>query len=354
MAKAQSYIAIGLMSGTSLDGLDMACGAFSQDNGQWNFRILQAETLDYSTELRERLRTAPELPKDELAALDTDYGHFLGKSVSEFIRRHKLAPDLVASHGHTVFHRPDLGYTLQIGAGKALKSYIDCPLVYDFRSQDVALGGQGAPLVPIGDQLLFDSYAACVNIGGFANISLRRDAKRMAWDIGPANIVLNVLARRLKQEFDAGGNLARKGKLLPDLSAQLNVLEFYGQKPPKSLGKEWVDRHISPLLEKSGAEVHDLLRTFTEHIAEQISRAIAEASGKVLFTGGGVYNDFLMELIRAKADVPVEIPEPQIVEYKEALIFAFMGVLRMRGEVNVLASVTGARQNHSSGFIIRD
>jgi anhydro-N-acetylmuramic acid kinase len=328
MAENQSYIALGLMSGTSLDGLDMACCAFEWKNSQWRFRILQSETLDYSKELRERLRTAPGLSKRDLAVLDTDYGHFLGKSVSEFIRKYNLQLDLVASHGHTVFHRPDLGYTLQIGDGQALKSHIDCPLVYDFRSQDVALGGQGAPLVPIGDQLLFSSYAACVNIGGFANISIKRNGKRIAWDIGPANIVLNVLSRRLGKEFDAGGNLARKGMLIPDLLAQLNALAFYGQQPPKSLGKEWVDEFIMPLLEQYPMQAKDLLRTFTEHIAGQISRAIAAAPGTVLFTGGGVYNDFMMELIAAKAKATVEIPHPQIIEYKEALIFAFMGVLR--------------------------
>ena len=352
MSRKDSYIAIGLMSGTSLDGLDMAACRFWQKDGAWQFEILQAETLEYDTSRRKKLANAPSLQKYNLEKLDREFGRFLGSSVKAFIEKYHLQPDLVASHGHTVFHRPDLAYTLQIGSGEEIRKQLSCPVVFDFRSQDVALGGQGAPLVPIGDRMLFPAYEACVNIGGFANISMEKAGKRIAWDICPANIVLNPFAQKLGFPFDNNGNLARKGKLQSALLDELNQLDFYTQKPPKSLGKEWVTEVFDQVLKTCDARPEDFLHTLTLHMAVQIAAALPKGGGKALFTGGGAYNGFLMEQIRYNSNMEIVVPEKQLVEFKEALIFAFMGLLRLRNEVNVLASVTGACRDHSSGTIL--
>ncbi len=346
------YTAIGLMSGTSLDGLDLAYCVFELEKGKWSFEIVNGETIPYARAWKNRLQNAPNISAEELEKLNMEYGHYLGEQTALFIAKHQLMPDLVASHGHTVFHKPEEGYTLQIGNGEALRSHINCPLIYDFRTQDVQLGGQGAPLVPIGDQLLFSEFDACINIGGFANISNNKDEKRIAWDICPANIMMNSIAEKLGKSYDENGDWAREGKLNQELLKELNSLNFYKEKAPKSLGKEWVEEMINPIIEKYSTSEKDLLRTLLEHISVQIVRDLETIEGKVLFTGGGVFNQFLMERIQSRIKNEVLIPNRQTIDFKEALIFAFMGVLRMQNKVNVLASVTGATQNHSSGKVI--
>jgi anhydro-N-acetylmuramic acid kinase len=346
------YTAIGLMSGTSLDGLDLAYCVFELDDGKWSFEIVYGETIPYSLEWKNRLQKAPNISAKKLSELDLEYGHYLGEQTALFINKYHLKPELIASHGHTVFHKPEEGYTLQIGNGEALRSHINCPLVYDFRTQDVQLGGQGAPLVPIGDQLLFSEFDACINIGGFANISTETNNKRIAWDICPANIMMNPIAEKLGNSYDKNGDWAREGNLNQALLKELNSLDFYKDKAPKSLGKEWVEEMIIPLIEKYNISERDLLRTLLEHISEQIARDLDAIKGKVLFTGGGVFNQFLMERIQSKIKNNIAIPNQQTIDFKEALIFAFMGILRWQNKVNVLASVTGATQSHSSGKVI--
>ncbi|WP_332023925.1 anhydro-N-acetylmuramic acid kinase [Kaistella sp.] len=347
-----TFHAIGLMSGTSLDGLDICFAKFQKENAIWKFDILQAETLPYSILWEEKLKDSIHITSEDLLALNSEYGYYLGEKVSQFIAKHSLQEiDLIASHGHTVFHQPKLRFTLQIGDGRAIKILNNIPVVYDFRSQDVLMGGNGAPLVPIGDDLLFSEFDACLNIGGFSNISTRAEGKRIAFDICPVNIVQNKYAEDLQKKFDEDGNFARNGKVNEMILKSLNALPFYKENHPKSLGIEWVNQNIIPLLENETPE--NILATFTEHAADQIAKIFNYYQFKnVLFTGGGTYNSYLIERIKNKSSTETIIPEPKLIDYKEALIFAFMGVLRMNNEINVLCSATGSTANHSSGLIV--
>ncbi|MBB4805950.1 anhydro-N-acetylmuramic acid kinase [Chryseobacterium defluvii] len=344
--------AIGLMSGTSLDGLDICFAQFERQDTRWNFQILEAETIPYPKIWEEKLRNSIHLNAEDLLELNSEYGFYLGQLTHEFIQKHQLENiDLIASHGHTVFHQPQKKFTLQIGDGRAIKLETGLLVIYDFRLQDVLMGGNGAPLVPIGDELLFSSYDTCLNLGGFSNISLKTNNKRIAFDIAPVNIVLNKIVQKLNKNFDENGELARTGKIDENLLAKLDSLEFYKHSYPKSLGIEWCNTHIFPLFE--GIDALDLLATFTEHASRQISKVINEYHLKnILFTGGGTYNTYLVEKIREKTKAEIIIPEKEIIDYKEALIFAFMGVLRLNNKINVLSSATGSSTDHSSGIIV--
>ena len=353
-ALVKKHKVIGLMSGTSLDGLDIACCEFTLRGSGWHYRILAAETIAYDKQTRKRLSGLDKAGALELTQSHAWFGHFSGAETRKFIRRHKLNPRLVVSHGHTVFHQPRQGFTLQIGNGAALAAEAGLPVVCDLRSLDVALGGQGAPLVPIGDRLLFSGYDACLNLGGFANISYEQRGRRIAFDICPVNLVLNFLSAKRGRPFDRDGALAAKGSVDLDLLRKLEALPFYSQRPPKSLGKEWVDQAIMPLLDRSSSSIEDQLRTFSEHIALRIAAAIDSRFGRparVLATGGGVYNGLLIALAREKCKAALVIPDRLTIEFKEALIFAFLGLLRWRGEINTLRSVTGARCDSTGGAI---
>lgn len=346
------FHAIGLMSGTSLDGLDICFARFEKQNHSWNFEILEAETVSYPTMWEDKLRNSIYLSAEELLELNSEYGFYLGKSVQNFIEKHQLANiDVIASHGHTVFHQPQKKFTLQIGDGRALKLETGLPVIYDFRSQDVLMGGNGAPLVPIGDELLFSQYDACLNLGGFSNISLKVNHQRIAFDIAPVNIILNGLAQKLGKNFDNSGDLARSGKINPELLSQLNSIAFYQQSHPKSLGIEWCNEYILPLF--GAIETVDVIATFTEHVSQQIVKVFYENKLKNVFlTGGGTYNHFLIERIRFQSSTEVIIPGKEIIEFKEALIFALMGILRLNNEINVFASATGSLRDHSSGIMV--
>lgn len=346
------YKVIGVMSGTSLDGVDLAYCIFDKKQGKWEYDIVKSITVEYDNKLKARLANATELSAEELVKLDFDYGHYLGKLCNAFIKRQHLNPDLVSSHGHTVFHNPDQSYTLQIGNGAAMASHLPCKLVFDFRSQDVALGGQGAPLVPIGDRLLFNKFDACVNLGGFANISMECDNKRIAWDICACNMALNFLSQKLGFEYDENGCIAKTGELNDALVNKLNMLPYFSKKHPKSLGKENFEKDMLPLINNSKLKAENLLRSCVEHIATQVSNALKDVKGKVLFTGGGALNKFLIKEIEKKIEAEVYVPDQIHIQFKEALIFAFMGALRVENEINVLSSVTGACKNHSSGVIV--
>lgn len=354
MNKPSTYTVIGLMSGTSLDGVDIAYCRFFFNRNKWTYEIINAETIEYDRKWLQRLQNTEKSSALEFALTDHEYGHYLGSLLRSFIKKYRIKSDFVASHGHTIFHQPENGLTAQIGNGAAMAAECGIPVVCDFRSKDVALGGQGAPLVPIGDELLFSEYSLCLNLGGFANISFRRKNKRMAYDICPVNIVMNVLSQKLGKKYDAAGTLARKGKLNEPLLKELNSLPYYRQKPPKSLGKEWVLDTIFPTLKKSGANPFDLLRTYTEHASMQIAegcKVSAKNNGSLLITGGGVYNSFLIERIKAHCNNRIIIPDKNTIEFKEALLFAFLGVLRWRNEINCLKSVTGATSDNTGGCI---
>jgi anhydro-N-acetylmuramic acid kinase len=345
-----TYKVIGLMSGTSLDGVDIAYCVFQHDS-KWSFEINEAETIPYSNEWRDILSTLASKSALELVFTDREYGKYLGTLVKSFIKKHGISADFVSSHGHTVFHQPLKGVTLQIGNGAVLAVESGRPVICDFRSTDIALQGQGAPLVPVGDHLLFADYAYCLNLGGIANISFVEKGNRIAFDICPANIVLNTLAEKEGHRYDPDGSLARGGHLDTDLLEALNKLGFYKLSPPKSLGREWIDEQFFPLLNPSSASTADKLRTCCEHFAIQIGKAIKAKSGKLYISGGGAFNKFLVERIAANAAVEVVLPETKIINYKEALIFAFLGVLRWRGEVNCFKSVTGATKDSCCGAI---
>ena len=360
--------AVGLMSGTSLDGLDLVAVKFWQTGKTWNFQIESAKTITYSNEWKNRLKNAPTVSGVELIQLHTEYGRFLGNETKRFITENNFVPDLIASHGHTIFHQPEKGFTFQAGSGFEIATVTGITTVADFRSGDVALGGQGAPLVPVGDRLLFSEYEYCLNLGGFANISFEKNGERIAFDICPVNIVLNHFAEKQGFAFDKNGEMGRKGKVNYELLNQLNQLDFYHASPPKSLGREWVEQVFMPVLNDFEITEEDKLRTIYEHIAQQIAGRGEEKGrddekgrdegkgegggrGKILVTGGGAFNTFLIELISGKTPVELVIPSNEIVNFKEALIFAFLGVLKVRAEINCLASVTGAKKNHSSGLV---
>lgn len=349
----ETYKIIGVMSGTSLDGIDLAHINFTIKDHKWHYQILESETVSYSENWINKLKAAVSFSEEKLIELNEDYTELLGQIVKSFIDNYQIKNlDAVCSHGHTILHQPQNGFTLQIGNLPKIASIIQEKVVCDFRVQDVELGGQGAPLVPIGDRILFSEYDYCLNLGGFSNISFENDAKRIAFDISPVNTVLNFYANKLGLDYDDKGKIARSGKLNSDLLRKLNALEYYKKSFPKSLGFEFVKEIVLPLIEEYPISIEDKMHTFTEHIAFQTSIALPNQNGKILITGGGAYNDFLIE--RMQFHLPkleIIIPDNKTLEFKEALIFALLGVLKLRNEINVLSSVTGAKMDHSSGVI---
>ncbi|MCE9538891.1 MAG: anhydro-N-acetylmuramic acid kinase [Bacteroidetes bacterium] len=349
------YSVIGLMSGTSLDGVDIAFCRFFKDKSKWTYEIVHGETISYTDSWKQILLNLEKADALTFQQTHVDYGIYLGTLVSYFIKKYDLKPDFVSSHGHTIFHQPEKKITVQIGAGSAIAAECNLPVVYDFRSLDVALGGQGAPLVPVGDKLLFSEFDFCLNLGGFANVSYQHNDQRIAFDISPVNIVMNSICAKLGKEYDNGGELARTGTIHEALLQELNELPFYKLPldSPKSLGKEWVVKNIDSLLKKNNLSEADVLRTFCEHAAMQIAKALNNKPvGSLLVTGGGVYNSFLMEKIKYHVVHQLAIPDKDTIEFKEALIFAFLGVLRMCNEVNCLKSVTGAKRDNIGGAVV--
>lgn len=345
------YRVLGVMSGTSLDGVDIALLEFQKQDA-WRYKILQAETIPYESEWEGKLTQAVNWADPELKELNEDYTRLLAKLIKDFIQRHQLQDlDAVCSHGHTIKHEPQNGFTLQVGNLPLLAELLDEVVVCDFRVQDVQLGGQGAPLVPIGDRLLFGDYDYCLNLGGFANVSTQKGGERIAYDICPVNTVLNFLSQKLKLPYDHNGEIAASGKLDPVLLERLNALEFYRKSPPKSLGIEWVNENILPMIENA-EDIPSLLHTYVIHSAIQIAGIFNDDPGsRVLVTGGGAFNKFLMQEIRSRTRCQVEIPSSEVVNFKEALIFGLLGVLKLRNEVNTLSSVTGAKMDHSAGVV---
>jgi anhydro-N-acetylmuramic acid kinase len=344
--------AIGVMSGTSLDGMDLAAVEFQQVNETWNFSLLVAETVPYSNDWQKKLEKAPLLPGEKLMQLHAEYGKFIGMQINRFIEKTSFTPELIASHGHTVFHQPENHFTFQLGNGAEIAATTKITTVADFRSGDVALGGQGAPLVPVGDKLLFTDYNYCLNLGGFANISFEKNNQRLAFDICPVNIILNYFAEKQGLSFDKNGDLGRDGKVNSELLEALNTMSFYAHKPPKSLGREWLEKEFMPVLSNSHISEKDKLRTVYTHIAQQIAKATS-GHGRMLVTGGGVFNTLLLEQISTFTQTEIVVPSNDIVNYKEALIFAFLGILRLKDINNCFASVTGAMKDSCAGIVFR-
>jgi anhydro-N-acetylmuramic acid kinase len=353
------YKIIGLMSGTSLDGLDIAYCEFIKNENGWHYEIKHAETFVYDTEWKERLSNIVKASSQELMIANVALGKLFGQLAHGFIKKYQVSPELIASHGHTVFHQPENGFTLQIGSGYEILNACNIKVVCDFRSLDVSLGGQGAPLVPIGDKLLFKEYDFCLNLGGISNISFDVNGRRRAYDIAPHNIIMNRLARQLGREYDDKGKTAASGKMDNALWQKLNGMDYYSKKNPKSLGIEYLEKHFLPVLEEARMPVEDKMNTFAHHVACQIDKEIKKVlpmkkKGQLLVTGGGAFNDFFITLLRqySAGNYDVQIPDERIINFKEALVFAFLGVLRLRGEVNALKSVTGAQRDSCTGVVL--
>ena len=343
---------IGLMSGTSLDGLDLCCVTFKYDEGKWEYQIVKAEDEPYPDDIKQKLANAQNMSAEEYALFHSDYGIYLGQRVKAFIDRNGLKPDLIASHGHTIFHQPGIRFTAQIGSGAGIAAETEVDCVCDFRTTDVALFGQGAPLVPIGDRTLFDDYDYCLNMGGFSNISFNEGDVRSAYDISPVNYVMNHYTRTIGLDYDKDGEMARSGKVCEELLERLDNLEFYSMKGPKSLGREWVENEVIPLIDSYNLSIEDKLCTFCEHVAVQIGSHIK--GGKVLLTGGGALNKYLVERMSARApQCEYVVPDKLTINFKEALIFAFLGMLYICDMPNCLSSVTGAKFNCVGGALYK-
>ncbi|HEX6334016.1 MAG TPA: anhydro-N-acetylmuramic acid kinase [Flavisolibacter sp.] len=357
-----TYRCIGLMSGSSLDGLDLVFAEFIHQGGDWTFEIIAADCYEYDEEWKDRLVNAVRLNAYEYQLLHAAYGRYLGQQVNRFIENHQLQfrVGLVASHGHTTFHAPQLKMTAQLGDGAAIAAETRLPVVSDLRALDVAFGGQGAPIVPIGEKLLLKEYDMFLNLGGIANISFADPAKYIAFDVCPANRVLNMLAGSDGKEFDAEGQMAAMGNINEKLLEQLNELPYYRQPFPKSLPNSFGTETVYRLVRSFGLTHNDELRTMTEHIVMQVQRAAdaaqgaASASRRLLVTGGGAFNTFLVERLTealGSIGITVVVPGEELVKYKEALVMALIGVLRWRQENNVLHSVTGASQDSIGGAV---
>lgn len=341
---------LGIMSGSSTDGLDLAVCSFSENAGRWAYRILYTETVGYKGDWQMKLGSAPHLPGLDLHLLDLEYGQFIAGHAAAAIQAGGVEVEGIASHGHTIFHQPSASFTLQLGNPQVIASRTGIKTIGDFRRLDILNGGQGAPLVPFGDEHLFGEYDQCLNLGGFANISFKRQGKRHARDVCPSNIVLNRFAGELGLPYDRGGKAGRSGNVSAALLERLDALPHYSGTGPGSLSREWLEAEFLPLLSEFRLPVTDILRTLTEHIASQVAAQIKPHS-RVLVTGGGAYNDFLIERIREHSRADVVIPEARLVEFKEALVFAFLGLLRLNGEINCYASVTGASRDSCCGVV---
>jgi len=334
---------LGLMSGTSLDGVDFCLVEFSPKAE--SYKVIKAVTVEYNFYWQKML-AQKEWSSADLLKANVDLADYFSALIIEYFKDETI--DLIASHGHTIFHQPNLGYTYQIGHGGVLAKKTGIPVVSDFRSEDIALGGQGAPLVPIGDRDLFKRYDACLNLGGFANVSFDDANVRKAYDICPLNTILNALAKKEGKDFDAGGQMARSGQINKNVLNALNRLDYYQLPFPKSLGVEWSEMHVWPILSPS-MSVTDLLATYTEHAGFIIGSALSKK--QTLVTGGGVYNAYLLERIKNYTKSKIEVPNTQTIEFKEAIIFAYLGWLRWYGQINILSSVTGAKKDSVGGTL---
>ncbi|MCB0715884.1 MAG: anhydro-N-acetylmuramic acid kinase [Chitinophagaceae bacterium] len=357
------YRAIGIMSGSSLDGMDMAYVIFNENGGQWDFELKAAACLPYTKEWSLALQNAHQLTARDYQLLHTAYGHYIGRQVNAFIDQFQLQYQigLIASHGHTVFHLPSKMMTAQLGDGAAIAAETLLPVVSDLRSLDIAFGGQGAPIVPIGEKWLFSDYPLLLNIGGIANMTVNT-AKPIAFDICPANRVLNLLANDAGKEFDENGNMAAAGKLHQDLLNELNQQAYYAQPFPKSLANDFGTDVIYPLIQSYQLFVEDALRTYVEHICMQLAAALQKIditklpTGhlSMMITGGGAHHQFLVSRIQENLndmEIQIELPGDDIIDYKEALIMAFIGVLRWRQEYNVVSFATGAGRDSIGGAL---
>lgn len=356
MALKDSYSLIGMMSGTSLDGMDLCFAHYFIEKNKWCFKILSSKTYPYSSEMKKRIENAIHASALEITVLDRDLGNEIGTTIQTFIAEFSIPKnsiDAIASHGQTIFHQPEENITLQIGCGTSIALITNIKTINNFRLKDIRLKGQGAPLVPIGDQLLFDSqHTAFLNIGGFANISYNKEGKQYGFDICPANFVLNALCETIGQSYDSEGEIAKTHKIDEKLLQELNNLERYIQLETSSLGSEWVEKWINNLLEKNEGSTQSKIATYTEHIAQQITNyCTLNNINKLMITGGGTHNTHLINRIESLFKGQIDIPSVTIIDFKEALIFGFLGARYLRNEVNSLKEITGAERDSVGGIL---
>ncbi len=356
MDSKNNFKVIGLMSGTSLDGLDIACAHFVKNKGRWSFSLKKGKTIRYSPAWTKKLSTAQHLTSERLIELDSQYGQLLGKASSDFIKKNKLKVDFIASHGHTIFHQPQKKFTYQLGSGNALYAACGVPVVFDFRSLDVMRGGEGAPLVPAGDKFLFGDYDVCLNLGGIANLSREIKGKRVAYDICFNNMGLNYLMGTIRKEFDKDGAMSSEGQVDLEMLKKLNDVYSDLRKRRPSLGREMFEERVRPILDDPNTQLKDKLRTMTVSSAKEIALAISSRKKRcnVLCTGGGAFNSFFISqlLDQCGDNITLIIPNSDVIKFKEAIVFAFLGVLRVRGEANCLKSVTGASSDSCAGSTV--
>lgn len=343
----REFIVLGGMAGSSMDGLDLALLKLFVENTKWHFQIMKCETIEYPTDLYARLKTAPSQSTEDQKNLDDIFGSWIAQKIKTFLQ-HTKTPELFAIHGHTVMHTPDKKISWQLGNGQLIADLTKILTISDFRSLDIELGGQGAPLVPFGDFNLFDKYDACLNLGGIANISIQ--SSRLAGDICPCNQVLNHYARQLGLPFDASGNQSKEGSIDHVFLKQIEEIPFFAKPFPKSLANDSIPQS---LLDKVKPKVG--LRSYTEFIANQVAFSLQNVKAndaKLLITGGGAFNSFLVSRIKASLpDWKIVTPDADLISFKEAIIFAFLGLMRIQNEINVLSTVTGASRDSSSGVI---
>ncbi len=358
-----SFNVVGVMSGTSQDGLDLAFCTFGKNKTDWEYSVIKAETVPYPEYWLEMFNKTDSLSGYDFLKLHNKFGQYIADCINKFMDSMDKKADLIASHGHTVYHRPEDGLTFQLGSGTEISAKCGITTVSDFRSLDVALKGQGAPLVPVGDELLFGEYEFCLNLGGFANISYRDGDKRTGFDICPVNTIINNIARqysykldkdanKYSYKFDKDGLIASKGNIHYPLLEELNRLGYYDKAAPKTLSREWLEAEFLPVINKFNMTPEDKLRTVYEHIIIQIIKCVGiKTKTRILTTGGGAFNKFLIKLLKENCKQQIIIPEKLIVKYKEAIIFGLLGVLRLRNEINCYSSVTGAIRDSSTGNI---
>lgn len=353
MSLSDKYTVVGVMSGTSLDGLDLVICEFSTFNGEVHYKIINAETIPYDSVQKNKLRSTHYLNVENYFLLHHQFGKFIGKQAKRIIKSSGITPNAIASHGHTIFHQPQKGYSTQIGCGATIAAISGITTVCDFRSMDVALNGQGAPLVPIGDKLLFGNYSSCLNLGGIANISFdNQDGKRIAFDITVVNMALNFFAEKLGFDYDKNGELARQGNFNNELFEALNNLPYYQQARAKSIGREWFENDFMRILEEFKLSHYDYLNTLTKHSAYQIAETLNQNHLKNVFiTGGGAFNSYFIENLKNYYKGEIIIPNSEVINFKEAVIFAFLGYLRLTNQINTLNSVTGASENSVGGAV---
>lgn len=355
MDNAANIQCIGVMSGSSCDGLDLACCRFNDVHGELKMQFIKGATAGIDEKLRKRIM-ASNLSSEELVKLDRDFAVFIASRINKWLLDENLFANLICSHGHTIFHQPNNRFGFQIGSGAVIAALTGIDTVSDFRSSDLALGGQGAPLVPVGEQLLYPGYDAWINLGGIANISIKNQNRMIAMDIGPCNMVLNHYAALANMDYDDEGQLASSGTVRPDILEKLQSLDYFAKAGSKSLGREWIYENYIPLIEIFDNSLQDKLASTCAHLAFELQKILNHhkldvAGKKILLSGGGVFNTYLLSQLKSGLKAELLVPDRDTIQFKEAIIFALLGLKRKLGQINVLSSVTGATRDHCAGRI---